>query len=123
MPNIFRKGLFDGQVAIVTGGGSGIGLYAAIALGELGARVAICGRKRDKLEAAEQKLRALDIDVFADACDIREVDQIAAFAPKDEHMSGVRILCQHRLRHRAQSGKAAAHIRHPCRDPDAGARR
>ncbi|HSO38412.1 MAG TPA: SDR family oxidoreductase [Labilithrix sp.] len=80
MPNIFRKGLFEGQVAVITGGGSGIGLSTAIALGELGARVAICGRKKEKLEAAEQKLRALGIEVYAEACDIREVEQIAAFA-------------------------------------------
>ena len=79
MPNIFRKGLFDGHVAIVTGGGSGIGLSTAISLGELGAKVAICGRKKEKLEAAEQKMRALGIEVFADACDIREVEQIASF--------------------------------------------
>jgi citronellol/citronellal dehydrogenase len=80
MPNIFRKGLFEGHVAIVTGGGSGIGLSTAIALGELGAKVAICGRKKEKLEAAEQKLRALGIEVLAEACDIREVEQIDAFA-------------------------------------------
>ncbi|CAN5907419.1 SDR family oxidoreductase [soil metagenome] len=80
MPNIFRKGLFEGQVAVITGGGSGIGLSTAIALGELGARVAICGRKKEKLEAAEQKLRALGIEVYAEACDIRDVEQIAAFA-------------------------------------------
>ena len=80
MANIFRKGLFDGHVAIVTGGGSGIGLSTAIALGELGAKVAICGRKKEKLEAAEQKLRALGVEVFAGGCDIREVDQIQSFA-------------------------------------------
>ena len=80
MPNIFRKGLFDGHIAIVTGGGSGIGLSTAIALGELGAKVAICGRKKEKLEAAEQKLRGLGIEVLAEACDIREVEQIQTFA-------------------------------------------
>ena len=80
MATIFRKGLFEGQVAIVTGGGSGIGLSTAIALGELGAKVAICGRNQEKLTAAEQKLRALGIDVLAEPCDIREVEQIAAFA-------------------------------------------
>jgi citronellol/citronellal dehydrogenase len=79
MPNIFRNGLFDGQVAIITGGGSGIGLSTAIAMGELGAKIAICGRKKEKLEAAEAKLRALGIEVLAEACDIREPDQIAAF--------------------------------------------
>lgn len=80
MPNIFRKGLFDGHVAIVTGGGSGIGLSTAIALGELGSKVAICGRKKEKLESAEEKLRSRGIEVFSDACDIREVEQIDAFA-------------------------------------------
>jgi len=80
MPNIFRKGLFDGHIAIITGGGSGIGLSTAIALGELGAKVAICGRKKEKLEAAEQKLRALGVEVLAEACDIREVEQIQSFA-------------------------------------------
>ena len=78
--HIFRSGLFDGHVAIVTGGGSGIGLSTAIALGELGAKVAICGRKKEKLEAAEQKLRERSVDCLAEACDIREVEQIQAFA-------------------------------------------
>ena len=78
--HIFRKGLFEGHVAIVTGGGSGIGLSTAIALGELGAKVAICGRKKEKLDAAEQKLRERGIDCIAEACDIREVEQIQAFA-------------------------------------------
>lgn len=80
MTTIFREGLFDGQVAIVTGGGSGIGLATAIGLGELGARVAICGRKKEKLEAASSDLRARGIDVWAAECDIRDVEQVAAFA-------------------------------------------
>ncbi|MBX3191363.1 MAG: SDR family oxidoreductase [Labilithrix sp.] len=88
MTNIFRKGLFDGHVAIVTGGGSGIGLSTALALGELGAKVAICGRKKEKLEAAEKVLRARAIDVLAEACDIREVEQIASFADAVEAKLG-----------------------------------
>lgn len=88
MSNIFRKGLFDGHVAIVTGGGSGIGFSTAAALGELGARVAICGRKKEKIEAAEKGLRARGIEVFADACDIREVDQIGAFVDQVKEKLG-----------------------------------
>lgn len=80
MSTIFRPGLFADQVAVVTGGGSGIGLSTAVALGELGARVAICGRKKEKLEAAEKDLRGRGIEVFAAECDIREVEQVAAFA-------------------------------------------
>jgi len=80
--HIFKEGLFDGHVAIVTGGGSGIGLSTAVALGELGARIAICGRKKEKLEHAASLMRDKGIVVMAEACDIREVDQIAAFADK-----------------------------------------
>ena len=88
MSHIFRKGLFDGHVAIVTGGGSGIGFSTAVALGELGARVAICGRKKEKLEAAEKDLRGRGIEVFADACDIREVEEIAAFVDRVKEKVG-----------------------------------
>src|SRR5688572_8360723 len=79
MPSIFKPGLFEGHVAIVTGGGSGIGLATARALGELGAKVAICGRKKEKVEGALKDLEGRGITAFADACDIREVEQIASF--------------------------------------------
>lgn len=80
MASIFRKGLFNGHVAIVTGGGSGIGLATARSLGELGAKIAICGRKPEKLSAAEADLREHGApEVFSMACDIREPEQIAAF--------------------------------------------
>ncbi|HZD14059.1 MAG TPA: SDR family NAD(P)-dependent oxidoreductase [Pseudonocardiaceae bacterium] len=48
--SIFRPGLFDGQVVIVTGGGSGIGRCTAHELATLGARVALVGRDVPKLE-------------------------------------------------------------------------
>ncbi len=79
MASIFRAGLFDGHVAIVTGGGTGIGLAVAHTLGELGAKIAICGRTLSKLDGAKAQLEARGIRVHAAACDIREVEQIAAF--------------------------------------------
>ena len=42
---IFRPGLLEGQVAIVTGGGSGIGRATAQELSELGAQVVVIGRR------------------------------------------------------------------------------
>lgn len=82
MRSIFAPGLFSNQVALVTGGGSGIGLAAAREMASLGAKVALCGRKPEKLAAAQQALADDGIaaeHVFAAACDIREPEQIAAF--------------------------------------------
>ena len=79
MSSIFRPGLFEGRVAIVTGGGTGIGFAIARILSELGCKVAIAGRKVERLEAAKLAFASEGHTVFAAPCDIREVDQIAAF--------------------------------------------
>jgi citronellol/citronellal dehydrogenase len=80
---VFAPSIFRGQVALVTGGGSGIGLATARELIRLGARVAICGRTQAKLDAAVVELEAVaqPVDgagVFAMACDIREPAQVEA---------------------------------------------
>ncbi len=49
---IFRPGLLDGKVALVTGGGTGLGLASAIELARCGASVTICGRRAEVLEEA-----------------------------------------------------------------------
>lgn len=77
---IYAPGLFAGQTAFVTGGGSGIGLATAGELARLGARVAICGRTPDKLEAAAAELRGLAPadGVMTAVCDIREAAEVQA---------------------------------------------
>ncbi|MEW9900579.1 SDR family oxidoreductase [Chitinivorax sp. PXF-14] len=70
--SIFRPGLFDGQVAIVTGGGSGIGRCTAHELAALGARVALVGRKLDKLKSVEAEIVARGGLVSCHAIDIRD---------------------------------------------------
>jgi len=53
-----------GKTALVTGGGSGVGLGTAKALAEAGATVTICGRNLEKLEAvAGDKLSARKCDI------------------------------------------------------------
>ena len=49
--SVFRPGLFDGKVVIVTGGGSGLGRCTAHELASLGAAVALVGRTESKLQA------------------------------------------------------------------------
>ncbi|MEO5839264.1 MAG: SDR family oxidoreductase [Acidimicrobiales bacterium] len=70
-------GTYDGQVIIVTGGGTGLGKAIATEFGRLGARVAIASRKPDHLEAGLSALSDIGADVMAVACDIRDPDQIA----------------------------------------------
>ena len=68
----------QGKVAVVTGGSRGIGLYTARALGAEGARLALCARNRDGLEAAAESLRAEGVaDVLTVVCDIAEEDGAA----------------------------------------------
>ena len=75
MPSrIFQPGLLDGQVAVVTGGGSGLGRATALELAALGARVVVCGRRADPLE--ETAAAAEGGGVEALVCDIREEGQV-----------------------------------------------
>jgi citronellol/citronellal dehydrogenase len=75
--NPFAPGLFAGQVALITGGGTGIGKACARELLQLGAKVAIASRKPAHLEPALEELRALG-EVAALPCDIREPAQVEA---------------------------------------------
>ena len=67
----------SGKVAIVTGGSDGIGKAAARALAREGARVAICARRPDVLEAAAQELRdETGAEVVGIVCDMTEQSQV-----------------------------------------------
>ena len=57
MGSIFRPGLFAEKVAIVTGGGTGIGKRIAHELCELGCKVVIASRSIDKLRLAAQEIQ------------------------------------------------------------------
>ena len=61
-----------GEVAIVTGASRGLGLAIARELGRHSARLVICARGQDQLEAAEADLLALGAEVVAVACDLND---------------------------------------------------
>lgn len=74
--SIFRAGLLDGQVAIVTGGGTGIGFGIAELLAGLGAHVVIASRKPEHLEPAAERLRQAGGSASVAAVDVRDADQV-----------------------------------------------
>jgi citronellol/citronellal dehydrogenase len=77
---IFQPGLLEGQVAIVSGAGSGLGRAAALELAALGARVVVCGRRQEPLQETAE--RAEGGRVEASACDIREEEQVHALVER-----------------------------------------
>lgn len=67
----FKPNALVGRVALVTGGGSGIGQEIAIKLGEYGAKVAIMGRREVVLQQAVEVLKAKGVDAIYVQGDVR----------------------------------------------------
>lgn len=78
LPRVFEAGLFEGQVVMVSGAGSGIGKAIVFLFARLGARLVVCGRDRAKLDACEPWLRQLGSpDVLVHPVNIREPEAVA----------------------------------------------
>jgi citronellol/citronellal dehydrogenase len=73
--SVFRPGLFAEMVAVVTGGGSGIGRCTAHELASLGARVALVGRNAEKLESVTTEIAAAGGEAEAFVGDLREEEK------------------------------------------------
>ena len=70
--SVFAPGLFTGRVAVVTGGGSGIGRCIAHELAALGAHAVLVGRKLEKLHDVAGEIVADGGRASFHACDIRD---------------------------------------------------
>ena len=82
----------DGKVVLVTGGSRGIGLDLAQAFLDQGARVAICGRKQEGLDAAVAQLNAADRVLAVSAHVAKEGDVDRFFAQTLERFGRVDVL-------------------------------
>ncbi len=72
----------DGRVAIVTGGGSGLGLGFARALSEAGAAVVVTGRRQEPLDEFVAEATAAGREALAVSCDVRSREEVDACVQK-----------------------------------------
>jgi citronellol/citronellal dehydrogenase len=75
---IFRSGLLEGQVCVVSGAGTGLGRATALELAALGATVIGCGRRPEPLEETARAIREAGGTAEAVAMDIRDEDAVEA---------------------------------------------
>lgn len=87
-PTVYRSDLFKGQIALVSGGGSGIGRATALLFARLGANVVICGRTKEKLDVVANFASSKGATMRAIAANIREPDQVDALFKQIEQEFG-----------------------------------
>jgi 3-oxoacyl-[acyl-carrier protein] reductase len=68
-----------GKVALITGGGRGIGKSVSLALAREGANVALCGRTQETLDETAAEIRALGVEAWPIVADVREYLNIKRF--------------------------------------------
>lgn len=79
---IFTERFLDGHVAVITGGGTGIGKEIARLFGQLGARLVLAGRREEVLAAAAAELEAEGREVLAVPTNVREAPQVEALVAR-----------------------------------------
>jgi NAD(P)-dependent dehydrogenase (short-subunit alcohol dehydrogenase family) len=66
----------EGKIGIVTGAGSGIGRACAIALAKEGARVALIGRRRDRIDEVAREIGDHAVSLAGDVCNNADIRRI-----------------------------------------------
>ena len=90
---MFAPSLLKDQVAVVTGGGTGIGLAMAKRLGELGARIVIGSRNSENLERVRAELRHAGLDPLIVQVDVRNPEQVDEMVERTvKHFGRIDIL-------------------------------
>ena len=76
MTDALAPDLLKGQVAWVTGGGTGLGRAMAVRFAELGAHVAVSGRREEPLAETVEEIRTGGDEAILATCDVRDPDAV-----------------------------------------------
>ena len=74
--DLFAADLLEGETALITGGGTGIGRAVALAYADLGADVAVASREIDHLEPVAPEIEDRGGSACATSVDVREPDRV-----------------------------------------------
>jgi 3-oxoacyl-[acyl-carrier protein] reductase len=86
--NTNSKESLEGQVAVVTGAGRGIGGAIAVRLASMGAAVVLCGRTLETLQAAAASITEQGGNAEAIRCDVSNLESVQSLAAKIEQAFG-----------------------------------
>src|SRR3954469_6874244 len=75
----------DGEVAVITGGGTGIGLGIARCMAAAGAKVVLVGRRKEVLDAAVAEIGA---GAYAEPQDVTKMDELPGMVRRVEERVG-----------------------------------
>ena len=77
---MLREDALSGKVIAITGGGTGLGRSMGEYFLQLGAKLAICGRREDVLQQAAKKMTtAHGGEILTYPCDVRKYEEVEAF--------------------------------------------
>jgi NAD(P)-dependent dehydrogenase (short-subunit alcohol dehydrogenase family) len=99
----------NNKIALVTGGGRGIGEACAVALAEAGADVAVCSRSSAEITAVAEKIRAMGRRALAVVCDVTDAWQVRRMAEEvNSQFGAVEVLVNN-----AGLGRSHRFLDHP----------
>ena len=81
----------EGKVAVVTGGGKGIGRGIALCLAEAGADVVVCARTAADVKSVAAEVEALGRRAIAISADVTQEDQVRMAAEAGKELGGPHI--------------------------------